>query len=76
MVAEVVDTVRLPGGGRAVVLSGLHRGVAGAARNDPAGHLVVEVEEKPDETPPRSRTQPLRSRARPCSTSMLAAVSV
>src|SRR5881392_545200 len=54
VVAEVVDRVRLPGGGRAIVLSGLHRGVAGAARNDPAGHLVVEVEAKPDETPPRS----------------------
>src|SRR5438876_285917 len=59
VVAEVVDRVRLPGGGRAVVLSGLHRGVAGAARNDPAGHLVVEVEAKPDETPPRSRTAEL-----------------
>src|SRR5437899_4174278 len=59
VVAEVVDRVRLPGGGRAVVLSGLHRGVAGAARNDPSGHLVVEVEAKPDETPPRSRTAEL-----------------
>src|SRR5213596_827329 len=59
VVAEVVDRVRLPGGGRSVVLSGLHRGVAGAARNDPAGHLVVEVEAKPDETPPRSRTAEL-----------------
>src|SRR5882724_7848019 len=59
VVAEVVDRVRLPGGGRAVVLSGLHRGVAGAARNHPAGHLVVEVEAKPDETPPRSRTAEL-----------------
>src|SRR5437899_1674050 len=59
VVAEVVDRVRLPGGGRAVVLSGLHRGVAGTARNDPAGHLVVEVEAKPDETPPRSRTAEL-----------------
>src|SRR5207302_914952 len=59
VVAEVVDRVRLPGGGRALVLSGLHRGVAGAARNDPAGHLVVEVEAKPDETPPRSRTAEL-----------------
>src|SRR5206468_4072809 len=58
VVAEVVDRVRLPGGGRAVVLSGLHRGVAGAARNDPTGHLVVEVEAKPDETPP-SRTAEL-----------------
>src|SRR5437867_6408149 len=59
VVAEVVDRVRLPGGGRAVVLSGLHRGIAGAARNDPAGHLVVEVEAKPDEPPPRSRTAEL-----------------
>src|SRR5204863_6591971 len=59
VVAEVVDRVRLPGGGRAIVLSGLHRGVAGAARNDPAGHLVVEVEAKPDATPPRSRTAEL-----------------
>ena len=33
-VAEVTDRVRLPGGGRAVALSGLHRGVAGAARTD------------------------------------------
>src|SRR5881394_487549 len=59
VVAEVVDRVRLPGGGRAVVLSGLHRGVAGAARNEPAGHLVVEVEAKPDTTPPPSRTAEL-----------------
>ncbi len=56
VVAEVVEHVRLPGGGRAVVLTGLHRGVAGAARNDPAGHLMVDVEEKPDRTPPASRT--------------------
>src|SRR5438067_1196422 len=59
VVAEVVDRVRLPGGGRAIVLSGLHRGVAGAARNDPSGHLVVEVEAKPDATPPPSRTAEL-----------------
>src|SRR5438094_121142 len=59
VIAEVVDRVRLPGGGRAVVLSGLHRGVAGAARNDPGGHLMVEVDAKPDETPPRSRTAEL-----------------
>ena len=47
-VAEVVEQVRLPGGGRAVALSGLHRGVAGAAHTDPAGKLRVEVEEYPD----------------------------
>src|SRR5262245_50272942 len=48
-VAEVVDTVRLPGGGRAVSLTGLHRAIAGAAHTDPQGRLRVEVEERPDE---------------------------
>src|SRR5262245_21249378 len=51
-VAEVTDTVRLPGGGRAVALSGLHRAIAGGAETDPQGRLFVEVEERPDETPP------------------------
>jgi ATP-dependent Lon protease len=58
VVADVVEKVRLPGGGRAVVLMGLHRGAAGAARSD-AGHLVVEVEPKPDPTIPASRTEEL-----------------
>ncbi len=47
-VAEVSDPVRLPGGGRAITLTGLHRGVAGAAHNDAAGMLRVAVEERPD----------------------------
>ena len=59
VVAEVVKQMRLPGGGQAAVLTGLYRGVAGAARSDPAGHLMVEVEPKPDETPPPSRTEEL-----------------
>jgi ATP-dependent Lon protease len=59
VVAEVVDKVRLPGGGRAVQVSGLHRAVAGAAHNDHAGNLIVEVEAKPDVTPPVSRTAEL-----------------
>jgi ATP-dependent Lon protease len=50
-VAEVTDRVRLPGGGRAVALSGLHRGVAGAAETDAQGRLRVEVEERPDVEP-------------------------
>ena len=50
-VAEVTDTVRLPGGGRAVALNGLHRGVAGAAETDSRGRLLVEVEERPDDIP-------------------------
>src|SRR5947208_9247744 len=49
-VAEVSDRVRLPGGGRAVALQGLHRGIAGAAHTLPDGGLFVEVEERPDAT--------------------------
>jgi ATP-dependent Lon protease len=48
-VAEVTDRIRLPGGGRAVALNGLHRGIAGAAATDPQGRLLVDVEERPDE---------------------------
>src|SRR5919202_6997014 len=58
-VAEVLETVRLPGGARAVALNGLHRGIAGAAHTDPRGRLRVEVEERPDEEPPRAKTQEL-----------------
>src|SRR5687767_11862502 len=56
-VAEVTDRVRLPGGARAVSLSGLHRGIAGAAGSDAQGSLRVEVEESPDpdEDGPRTR---------------------
>src|SRR5579862_3457608 len=49
-VASVDDRVRLPGGARAVVLEGLHRGIAGAASTMPDGSLYVEVEERPDPT--------------------------
>ena len=58
-VAEVTDTVRLPGGARAAQLSGLHRGIAGAAHTDPAGRLRVEVEERPDEELPGIKTREL-----------------
>jgi ATP-dependent Lon protease len=56
-VAEVVERVRLPGGGRAAALVGLHRGIAGAAHTDARGLLRVEVEERPDEEPPAVRTR-------------------
>jgi ATP-dependent Lon protease len=59
VIAHVVERVRLPGGGPAAVLTGLHRGIAGAARTAADGHLMVEVEEKPDVTPPKSRTADL-----------------
>jgi ATP-dependent Lon protease len=58
-VAEVTDRVRLPGGARAVSLSGLHRGVIGAAHTDPLGRLRAEVEEHPDEDPPPVQTREL-----------------
>ena len=49
-VAKVTDRVRLPGGARASVLEGLHRGVAGAASTLPDGRLFVEVDERADPT--------------------------
>jgi ATP-dependent Lon protease len=58
-VAEVSETMRLPGGGSAVTLSGLHRGVAGAASTGPDGRLRVEVTEHIDEEPPRVQTAEL-----------------
>src|SRR5438552_18500902 len=47
VVAEVSEKIRLPGGGRAVALSGQHRGLIGAAQTSPTGELRVEVEERP-----------------------------
>src|SRR3954468_3843028 len=58
-VAEVVDRVRLPGGGRAVELQGLHRGIAGAARDGLSGELRVEVEEREDDVPVDGKTRQL-----------------
>jgi ATP-dependent Lon protease len=58
-VAEVAEQVRLPGGGRAVALRGLHRGTAGAASTDAAGQLRVDVAEHPDEVPVDGRTRKL-----------------
>jgi ATP-dependent Lon protease len=50
-IAEVDDHIRLPGGGRAVALSGQHRALIGAAQTGPDGQLRVEVDERPDEEP-------------------------
>jgi ATP-dependent Lon protease len=59
VVAQVVERVRLPGGRSAALVTGLHRGVAGAARPGPDGQLRVEVQPRPDETPPPTRTREL-----------------
>ncbi len=64
VVAEVADTVRLPGGGHAVALNGLFRGIAGAAETAPNGRLYVEVEERPDETPAGDRIRELETEYR------------
>ena len=58
-VAEVSDRVRLPGGANAVALSGVHRGVAGAAHTGSGGELRVEVDERPDDVPLDGRTREL-----------------
>jgi len=64
VVAEVTDRLGLPGGGRAVALSGLHRAVAGAAETDLNGRLVVEADERPDESPPREAIRELETEYR------------
>jgi len=56
-IADVTDTVRLPGGGKAVTLSGVARGVAGAAHTGADGQLRVEVEEREDDVPVDKRTR-------------------
>ena len=58
-IAEVTDHIRLPGGGRAVALSGVARGVAGAAHTDELGRLMVEVDEHVDDNPVDGRTRNL-----------------
>src|SRR5215203_5659264 len=58
-VANVVERVRLPGGGRAVALEGEQRARIGAASSDPTGALRVEVEAHPDDEPVDGRTRDL-----------------
>src|ERR1700727_1278698 len=58
-IAEVTEQVRLPGGGRAVAISGEHRALIGAAQTGPSGELRVEVDERPDEVPVDKRTREL-----------------
>src|SRR5664279_1101384 len=58
-IAEVTEQIRLPGGGRAVAISGEHRALIGAAQTGPLGELRVEVDERPDEVPVDKRTREL-----------------
>jgi ATP-dependent Lon protease len=59
VVAEVSERMRLPGGGRAVALTGEHRALIGAAGTGPDGALRVEVEERPDDVPVDGKTRQL-----------------
>jgi ATP-dependent Lon protease len=58
-IAEVSEQIRLPGGGRAVAISGEHRALIGAAQTGPNGELRVEVDERPDAVPTDKRTREL-----------------
>jgi ATP-dependent Lon protease len=58
-IAEISEQIRLPGGGRAVALSGEHRALIGAAQTGPEGELRVEVDERPDDVPVDRRTREL-----------------
>ncbi len=58
-IAEVEDHLRLPGGGRAVALTGEHRALIGAAQTGVDGELRVEIDERPDEVPTDGRTRNL-----------------
>ena len=58
-IAEVSEQIRLPGGGRAVAISGEHRALIGAAETGPGGELRVEVDERPDDVPVDGRTREL-----------------
>jgi ATP-dependent Lon protease len=63
-VAEVTDHIRLPGGGNAVALNGLHRGIAGAAVTDSQGQLFIEVEERLDDQAADGRIRELETEYR------------
>jgi len=58
-IAEVSEQIRLPGGGRAVAISGEHRALIGAAQSGPEGELRVEIDERPDAVPTDKRTREL-----------------
>ncbi|HWT92207.1 MAG TPA: endopeptidase La [Solirubrobacteraceae bacterium] len=61
-IADVTDSVRLPGGARGAQLEGVARGViVGAAQTDTLGRLRVAVEEHADEVPVSGRTRELET---------------
>ena len=63
-IVTVSEKVRLPGGGRAVALSGEHRALIGKAEAGPEGELRVEVDERVDDVPTDRRTRELETEYR------------
>jgi ATP-dependent Lon protease len=59
-VAEIVERIQVPGGGTAVVLQGLHRGIPGAAQTDSSGTLRVEVTPHTDDDTRDERVRALQ----------------
>ena len=51
VIADVVERMRIPGGGSAVTVEGIARGVPGAANTDSSGTLRVEVTVHDDPSP-------------------------
>ncbi len=58
-IATVVESIRLPGGGRGAQLSGQSRAHIGAAETQADGRLHVQVTAVPDDTPVDGRTREL-----------------
>jgi ATP-dependent Lon protease len=63
-VADVDETGRLPGGAAVVTVTGRHRALLRVAETGPDGRLYVEVEPRPDETPPPVKTRELEAEYR------------
>src|SRR5262249_28858534 len=59
VVADVIERVKMRALASAVVVTGRHRRIAGAASEGSAGSLWVEVEPRPEADVPASRTQAL-----------------
>jgi ATP-dependent Lon protease len=62
--ADVVERGVLPGGAPVVTVAGRTRALLRAAETGRDGRLYVEVEERPDEAPPRSQTRELETEYR------------
>ncbi len=60
VVAEVLERMRVPGGGHAVTLQGLYRGTPDNARTDGGGDLRVEVTAHPDQALAGERIEELQ----------------